>query len=79
MLIISDEVIYIDDSIKADYVLLCNSPKINLEKFIEKKSIKVLVVDGSNFPTMVKKWQKTAEKYNIPFHYTQEKGAFIIQ
>ena len=78
-ILIIDEVIYIDDSIKADYVLLCNSPKINLEKFIEKKSIKVLVVDGSNFPTMVKKWQKTAEKYNIPFHYTQEKGAFIIQ
>lgn len=78
-ILIIDEVIYIDDSIKADYVLLCNSPKINLEKFIEKKSIKVLVVDGSNFPTIVKKWQKTAEKYNIPFHYTQEKGAFIIQ
>ena len=78
-ILIIDEVIYIDDSIKADYVLLCNSPKINLEKFIEKKSIKVLVADGSNFPTMVKKWQKTAEKYNIPFHYTQEKGAFIIQ
>jgi ComEC/Rec2-like protein len=78
-ILIIDKVIYIDDSIKADYVLLCNSPKINLEKFIEKKSIKVLVVDGSNFPTMVKKWQKTAEKYNIPFHYTQEKGAFIIQ
>ena len=78
-ILIIDKVIYIDDSIKADYVLLCNSPKINLEKFIEKKSIKVLVADGSNFPTMVKKWQKTAEKYNIPFHYTQEKGAFIIQ
>ena len=78
-ILIIDKVIYIDDSIKADYVLLCNSPKINLEKFIEKKSIKVLVVDGSNFPTIVKKWQKTAEKYNIPFHYTQEKGAFIIQ
>ncbi|MDO4881647.1 MAG: ComEC/Rec2 family competence protein [Capnocytophaga sp.] len=77
-ILIIDEAIY-PENINADYVLLRNSPKINLEKFLEKNSTKMLIIDGSNIPSMVKRWQKTAEKYKISFHYTQEKGAFIIE
>lgn len=59
-----------------DYVLMTQSPKINLERLIDSLKPKVLIADGSNYQSYVKRWQKTCSHKKLPFHYTGEKGAY---
>lgn len=64
-------------SVKFDWILLRNSPKINLEKVIKILKSKLIIADGSNYNSYVKRWQKTCTKKSIHFHDTFEDGAFI--
>ncbi len=59
-----------------DYLLLRQSPKLNLERTIDSLRPKIILADGSNYRSMVKRWQTTSREMGIPFHYTGEKGAF---
>lgn len=59
-----------------DYVLMTQSPKINLERLVDSLKPKVLIADGSNYQSYVKRWQKTCSHKKLPFHYTGEKGAY---
>ncbi|MCX2679960.1 ComEC/Rec2 family competence protein [Galbibacter sp. EGI 63066] len=63
---------------KIDYVLLSYSPKINLNRLISQLQPKKVIADGSNYTSFVKRWKKTCREQKIPFHYTGEKGAFVI-
>jgi competence protein ComEC len=63
---------------KPDYLLLSNSPKINLERLLDSLQPRHVIADGSNYKSFVARWQATAQKRKLPFHYTGEKGAFII-
>ena len=63
---------------KVDYVLLSNSPKINLDKMINKLSPALIIADASNYKTYVNRWKNTCKNKKAPFHYTSEKGAFVI-
>jgi len=67
------------EGVKADYILLSNSPKINLEMVLEKLQPKMLIADGSNYKYLVKKWETTCLKKQLPFHFTGKKGAFLIE
>ncbi|MEL4306628.1 ComEC/Rec2 family competence protein [Joostella sp. CR20] len=59
-------------------LLLINSPKINLEKvLLELKPTKV-IADGSNYKSLVQLWKRSCTQQKIPFHYTGEKGAFVL-
>ncbi|MFK7749811.1 MAG: ComEC/Rec2 family competence protein [Kordia sp.] len=60
------------------YVLLSNSPKINLNRMIAKLQPNYIIADGSNYRSYVQRWKAAAEKQKIPFHYTGEKGFFSI-
>ncbi len=62
-----------------EIVLLKNSPKINLERMISTLNPKIVIADGSNYPSYVERWKKTSEKRKLPFHATFEKGAFAIK
>ncbi len=64
--------------IQADYVLLSNSPKINLEKVLQEIKPQQVIVDGNNYFSYVERWKNTCRKKKVPFHYTREKGAFVI-
>tara|TARA_B100000929_G_scaffold276884_1_gene251838 strand:- start:17206 stop:18669 length:1464 start_codon:yes stop_codon:yes gene_type:complete len=64
--------------IHANYVLLSNSPKINLEKVLLEIKPQHVIVDGSNYFSYVERWRITCRKKKVPFHYTREKGAFVI-
>ncbi|WP_452229766.1 ComEC/Rec2 family competence protein [Lacinutrix sp. MEBiC02404] len=70
--------IYTIKSIKPDYVLLHNSPKINLERLIDSLKPKAIIADGSNYKSYVARWEKTCKKRKLPFHQTGKKGAFIL-
>lgn len=60
-------------------VLLTNSPKINLNRFIDILKPKRIIADGSNYATYVKRWEKTCKLKKLPFSYTAKQGAFSIE
>ena len=65
-------------SVKPEYVLLKDSPKINLERMIGLLKPKLIISDGSNYKYHEKKWQETYKALNIPFHTTRNMGALEI-
>lgn len=78
ILVIDSLGIYNVKTIKPDYVLLINSPRINLKRVIDSLQPTQIIADASNYKTYVKRWDSTCIKQKIPFHYTSKKGAFII-
>ncbi len=62
-----------------DYVLLSQSPKIHLERFLDSIQPKMIVADGSNYKSYVRHWKNTCLKRKLPFHYTGEKGAYMFK
>ncbi len=84
--VVSTENLYIMDSLsiyppnenQPDYVLLTRSPQLNLERFIDSIRPKIIIADGSNYKSYIKRWKTTCNKRKIPFHYTGEKGAYYF-
>lgn len=71
--------VYQVKSFQPKIILLTQSPKVNLERLIRTIHPKKIIADNSNFKSFVKHWQETSVKYNIPFYYTNEEGAFILE
>lgn len=61
-----------------DYLLLTQSPKVNLERLLDSIQPKMVLADGSNYPSYVKRWKQTCAEKEIPFHHTGEKGTFYF-
>nr|WP_299387648.1 ComEC/Rec2 family competence protein [Allomuricauda sp.] len=59
-----------------DYLLLTHSPKIHLDRVLEKTKPKMVFADGSNYRSMIKLWKASCAKKEIPFHSTGEKGFY---
>ncbi|RED50191.1 competence protein ComEC [Seonamhaeicola aphaedonensis] len=70
--------IYNVKSIKPDYILLRQSPKINLSRLIDSIKPKYIIADGSNYKSYIENWERICVKRKLPFHQTSKKGAFII-
>jgi competence protein ComEC len=67
-LLIVDSLSYYNfKSVKFDWILLRNSPKINLEKVLEILNPRLIIADGSNYKSYVKRWQKTCAKKKYSF------------
>jgi competence protein ComEC len=64
---------------RPDIVVLIQSPKINLERMLDELQPKELVVDASNYKTYVNSWKMTCNQKKIPFHYTREKGFYVLK
>ncbi|HEA30948.1 MAG TPA: ComEC family competence protein [Leeuwenhoekiella sp.] len=62
-----------------DYILLRQSPKINLERLFSDFPEVQIIADGSNYKSYIHRWKTTCLKEKIPFHSTYEKGTFIIK
>ena len=62
-LIIIDSLSHFDlKSVKFDWILLRNSPKINLEKVIKILKPKLIIADGSNYKSYVNGGKKHVQK-----------------
>jgi competence protein ComEC len=61
-----------------DVLILTQSPKINLKRFLLTCKPKVIVADASNYVSYRKLWKATCEKEKIPFHDTSEKGFYKL-
>jgi len=79
LLIIDSLGIYTLNEVKPDYILLTQSPNINLERLIERYPKTSIIADGNNYKSDVDRWKATCRKQKIPFHSTYEKGAFSIE
>ena len=64
--------------IHPDIVLVTQSPKINLERFLQTTKPKIVVADASNYRTIQKLWKATCLKEKIPFHAIGEKGFYRL-
>ncbi len=62
-----------------DYLVLTQSPKINLERLIDSIRPKHIIADGNNYGSYVERWKKTCAKRKLPFHHTGEKGAYYFE
>ncbi len=78
ILVIDSLGIYNLKSFKPDYVLLRQSPKINLNRVIDSLQPKQIIADGSNYKSYIEQWKIICKKKKLPFHHTNKKGAFII-
>ncbi len=78
LLVVDSLGIYKIQGLCPEYVLLSYSPKIHLKRLINRISPKMIIADGSNYKSYVARWKQTCKEEKIPFHYTGEKGAFII-
>jgi len=67
------------NAIKPNIILITNSPKINLDRLLQKIRPEVVIADASNFKIYIKIWKSTCEKEKIPFHATGEKGFYRLQ
>lgn len=78
ILIVDSLGIYNIKSFQPDYVLLRQSPKINLNRLIDSIKPKYIIADGSNYKSYIERWETTCKKRKLPFYQTSKKGAFII-
>lgn len=62
-----------------NYILLRNSPRLNLNRVIDSLKPQHIVADASNYKSYLKRWKATCEHKKLPFHQTNEKGAFILK
>ena len=79
ILVIDSIGLYSFKTINPDYILLSNSPKINLNRLLDSLQPNTIIADGSNYKSYVKRWKATCINKKIPFHYTGEKGAFVVK
>ncbi|NHN28204.1 ComEC family competence protein, partial [Flavobacterium jejuense] len=68
ILIVDSSSVYVNNE-KPDLVLLSQSPKLNLVRFI---------ADNSNSFYLVNQWEVTCKQEKIPFHATAEKGFYRL-
>ncbi|MBU2951222.1 ComEC family competence protein [Tamlana agarivorans] len=79
LFIIDSLALYNAKTIHPDYILLRQSPQINLNRVIDSLQPKYIIADGSNYKTYVNRWERICKKRNLPFHQTGKQGAFIIK
>jgi competence protein ComEC len=65
-------------NINPDILVLTQSPKINLDRFLQTIKPKMIVADASNYKTNIAYWKATCIKKKIPFHATGEKGFYKL-
>jgi|AntDeeMinimDraft_5_1070356.scaffolds.fasta_scaffold00228_20 competence protein ComEC len=62
-----------------EIVLLRNSPKLNLERFLKIYHPQKVIADGSNYYSYIDRWEATCKEFKIDFHATKDDGAYVIK
>ncbi|MBC7641743.1 MAG: ComEC family competence protein, partial [Flavobacterium sp.] len=78
-ILVMDSVAFLPKNLNPDVLIITNSPKLNLERFLTFCKPKTIVADASNFKTYINAWKNTCDKRNIYFHDTNEKGFFRLE
>ncbi len=78
-ILIIDSVAVYPKNTKVDVLVMTKSAKINFERLLLNLHPEIVVADGSNYKSQVKRWEETALKQKIPFHKTSEEGFFRVK
>lgn len=78
LLVIDSLGVYQVKKLKVDYILLTQSPKVNLNRLLDSIKPQAIIADGSNYKTYILRWKSTCLKQKIPFYQTGKTGAFIM-
>jgi len=70
--------VYTIKSMKPQWILLRQSPKINLNRLIARLNPEPIIWDGSNYKSYQERWKSSCEAKQIQYHQTRENGAFIV-
>jgi competence protein ComEC len=62
-----------------DLLVLTGSPRIHLGRLLEELRPAQVVADGSNYHSLVSRWEQTCMQGGIPFHATAFEGAFVVR
>ncbi|MEA1787687.1 ComEC/Rec2 family competence protein [Arenibacter sp. GZD96] len=76
---ILDSLAIVPRSQKIEFLVLSQSPTINLDRLLYTHKPEMIIADGSNYRSYVERWRATCKKNRIPFHFTGEKGAFYFK
>lgn len=68
----------IAEKIKVDYLLLRNSPKVELTDLMEIFDCQLIVFDASNKKWRLEKWKEACGELGLEFYDINEKGAWIL-
>lgn len=79
ILVVDSLGLYNFKSIKPNIVVLQQSPKINLERLINKVKPEIIIADATNYKSYINKWESTCIKNKTPFYNTMQKGAYILK
>jgi len=79
LLVIDSMGIYNVQRFTPQVILLRNSPRINLNRLIDTIHPEIIVADGSNYKSYLARWRATCSKRKLPYHQTDDKGAFILR
>ncbi|WP_179318084.1 ComEC/Rec2 family competence protein [Winogradskyella helgolandensis] len=79
LLVVDSLAVYKGITFQLNYILLRNSPRLNLNRAIDSLKPQFIIADASNYKSYLKRWKETCRHKKIPFHQTNEKGAFIIK
>jgi competence protein ComEC len=78
LLVVDSLGIYNLKSVNPNWILLRQSPKINLNRLIDSLQPELIIWDGSNYNSYQKRWKLTCKAKKIPFYQTSEKGSFSL-
>jgi competence protein ComEC len=78
LLVVDSLGVYKNLTFKPDMILLMQSPKINLQRLLDRFHPEIIVADGSNYKSHILQWEKTCKNFNVRFHNTAKYGAFIV-
>ncbi|MGA0042516.1 MAG: hypothetical protein ACO3HC_05625 [Flavobacteriaceae bacterium] len=59
-------------------LILTQSPRLNLERWVDSLRPKIVVADGSNYTSYMNRWEQTCQKKSIPYYRTDREGAYIL-
>lgn len=78
LLIVDKRGVYIPLKNKSTSVLLIQNPKIHLGELIDSLQPKQIISDGSNYPSLIRQWEKTCSERNVPFYNTFKQGSLHL-
>jgi competence protein ComEC len=64
--------------IKVDYLLLRNSPKVEMDELMEIFEWQVVIFDASNKKWRLEKWKKSCQELGLEFYDINESGAWVL-
>lgn len=70
--------LYSPDESRPDFLLLSGSPHVHLGRVLQDLKPAVVIADGSNYSSDLKRWKRSCSEKGIPFHTTAQWGAYQI-